>query len=113
MGDVVLIKGEEKNRGRWVIRVVESLIKGKDNIVRAARLRSKKTRIERAVQLLYPLEPACDEEHKTTEQTGNKNENSQHNAEAREFRPKRKAATIAVETFKETLRDEERELADD
>ena len=30
-GDVVLIKGEEKNRGRWAIGVVESLIRGKDN----------------------------------------------------------------------------------
>ena len=39
VGDVVLIKGEAKNRGGWAIGVVESLIKGKDNIVRAARLR--------------------------------------------------------------------------
>ena len=58
--------------------------------MRAARLRSKKSRIERAVQMLYPLELACDVEDK-----GTKKENSQLNAEAKEFRPRRKAATIA------------------
>ena len=67
VGDVILTKGEEKNRGRWAIGVVESLIRGKDNIVRAARLRSKKSRIERAVQMLYSLELACDVEDKGTE----------------------------------------------
>ena len=113
VGDVVLIKGEEKNRGRWAIGVVESLIRGKDKIVRAARLRSKKTRIERAVQMLYPLELACDEEHKKGDKEVNEKENSQLNAQEKEFRPRRKAATIAVETIKETFRGEERELADD
>lgn len=108
VGDVVLIKGEEKNRGRWAVGVVESLIRGKDNVVRGARLRSKKSRIERAVQMLYPLELTCEDEDKRTEI-----ENSQLNAEAREFRPQRKAATIAKETIQETIRDEERELADD
>eukprot|EP00795_Rhopilema_esculentum_P001427 gene1427-15848_t len=105
--------GEAKNRDGWAIGVVESLIKGKDNIVRAARLRSKKTRIKRAVQMLYPLELACDEEHKKTEARVNDKENAQLNAKAKEFRPKRKAATIAVETIRETFHDEERELADD
>ena len=36
-------------------------------------------------------------------------ENSQLNAEAREFRPQRKAATSAKETIQETSRDEERD----
>ncbi|XP_065069727.1 uncharacterized protein LOC135694786 [Rhopilema esculentum] len=113
VGDVVLIKGEAKNRGGWAIGVVESLIKGKDNIIRAARLRSRKTRIERAVQMLYPLELACDEENKKTEARVNDNENAQLKAQAKEFRPKRKAATIAIETIRETFCDKERELADD
>ena len=39
IGDVVLIKSDEKNRGLWSIRIVESLIIGKDGIVRGARLR--------------------------------------------------------------------------
>ena len=63
--------------------------------------------------MLYPLELACDGEHKKGDEEVNEEENSQLNAQAKEFRPKRKAATIAVETIKETFRDEERELADD
>eukprot|EP00794_Sanderia_malayensis_P000965 gene965-biopygen216 len=111
VGDVVLIKGEAKNRGQWRIGVVESLIQGKDGIVRAARLRSKNARIERAVQMLYSLELNCDMDSQGTKVKGN--EGARLRAEAKEFRPKRKAATIAEETIKETLRDEERELADD
>eukprot|EP00795_Rhopilema_esculentum_P010152 gene10152-18819_t len=86
LGDVVLINGEAKNRGGWAI--------GRG-------------------QCKYPLELACDEEHKKTEARVNDKENAQLNAQAKEFRPKRKAATIAVETIRETFRDEERELADD
>ena len=92
VGDVVLIKGEEKNRGRWAIGVVESLIRGKDNIVRAARLRSKKTRIERAVQMLYPLELACDEEHKKGDEEVNEKENSQLNAQAKGVQTKEESS---------------------
>ena len=58
--------------------------------------------------MLFPLELTCEDEDKRTE-----TENSQLNAEAREFRPQRKAATIAKETIQETIRNEERELADD
>eukprot|EP00794_Sanderia_malayensis_P011523 gene11523-biopygen9194 len=111
VGDVVLIKGEMKNRGQWRIGVVESLIQGKGGIFRAARLRSKNARIERAVQMLYSLELNCDMDSQGTKVKGN--EGAQLRAEAKEFRPKRKAATIAEEMIKETLDDEERELADD
>lgn len=41
-GDVVLIKGDERNRGKWKIGIVERLIKGRDGIVRAVRLRAGK-----------------------------------------------------------------------
>ena len=44
---------------------------------------------------------------------GPRKKTQQLNAEAKEFRPRRKAATIAKETIQETIRDEERELADD
>ena len=33
VGDVVLIKGEEKNRGLWKISIVNHLYNGKDNII--------------------------------------------------------------------------------
>ena len=59
-GDVVLIKGEERNRGKWKIGIVVKLIRGRDGIVRAAKLRTGTSHIERAVQHLYPMELECD-----------------------------------------------------
>ena len=60
IGDVVLIKGDDKHRGKWNIGIVEELYKGKDNVIRAVKLRSRKTYIERPIQSLYPLELSCD-----------------------------------------------------
>ena len=39
VGDVVAIKGQEKNRGHWKIGIVNHLYSGKDNIIRVAQLR--------------------------------------------------------------------------
>ena len=41
VGQVVIIKGEERNRVEWSIGIVEQLIHGRDNVVRGARLKSK------------------------------------------------------------------------
>ena len=49
VGDVVLIKGEEKNKGKWSIRIVEELYKGKDDVTRSVRLRTPKSHIERSI----------------------------------------------------------------
>ena len=54
-GDVVLIKGDERNRGKWNVGIVAQLVEGRDGVIRVAKLRTKKTEIERAIQLLYPL----------------------------------------------------------
>ena len=56
LGDVVLIKGEEENRGHWNIDIVNHLYNGKDNIIRVAQLRIRKKLIDQPIQLLYPLE---------------------------------------------------------
>ena len=60
-GDVVLIKGEERNRGRWKIGIVDQLIKGRDGVVHGVRLRAGKSYLERPIQHLYPLELSCDQ----------------------------------------------------
>ena len=60
IGDVALIKGDEKYRVKWNISIAEELYKGKDNVIRAVKLRSRKTYIERSIQFLYPLELSCD-----------------------------------------------------
>ena len=83
VGEVVLIRGDEKNRGQWSIGVVESLIKGKDDVIRGARLKTNKSHVERAVQLLYPLELSCDIEE-AVEEGGLET----LNPKAPEFRPR-------------------------
>ena len=60
VGDVVLIQSEERNRGKWSIGIVVKLIKGRDGVVREARLRAGKSYLERAIQHLCPMELSCD-----------------------------------------------------
>ena len=38
LGDVVLIKGERKNKRKWSIGIVEELYKGKDDVIRGVKL---------------------------------------------------------------------------
>ena len=52
----MLIKGEECNRVKWRIGMVEHLILGRNGVIRGAQLSAGKTHIERPLQLLYPLE---------------------------------------------------------
>ena len=56
VGNIMLIKGEEKNRGLWKMGVVEKLIQGRDGVTRGAKLRTGKGTIERPIQHLYPME---------------------------------------------------------
>lgn len=65
IGDVVIIKGESKNRNQWKLAIVTELIKSRDGITRAAKLRVGKGDMERAIQQLYPLELSCDRQQKT------------------------------------------------
>ena len=56
VGDVMLVKDDERNCGKWKMGIVVEVIIGRDGIARAAR---KKTGtgsyLERALQQLYPL----------------------------------------------------------
>ena len=44
--------------------IVEELIKGRDGIVRGAKIRTAKDKLERAIQQLYPLELSSEEKWK-------------------------------------------------
>ena len=81
VGDVVMIKGEDKNRGHWKIDILNHLYIGKDNIIRVAQLRIGMKLIDRPIQLLYPLELHC-EGIITTNEDETKNE---LNSSATEF----------------------------
>ena len=64
-GDAVLLKSENKNRGWWPLGIVEETYPGKDNVVRAVRVKTSTGSLERAVQQLYPMELHCDVNEKT------------------------------------------------
>ena len=98
IGEVYLIKSDEKNRGEWPMGVVTELFEGRDGVVRGARLRTSKGHMERAVQHLYPLELTCDLEQRAPVPL---------NAAAKEFRPKRAAAAAANLRIQQIAAEEE------
>ena len=65
VGDVV-IRDESKNRNHWKLVIVTNLLKGRDGIARATKLKSGQETLKRASQHLYPLELACDVKPKST-----------------------------------------------
>ena len=91
--DNVLINGNNKHRGKWNIGIIEELYEEKDNVIRAIKLRSMKTNIERPVQFLYPLELSCDtwKRQKTVHQCSKQ----PLNVNTSEFKPQRNAVAIA------------------
>jgi hypothetical protein len=99
IGDVVIVKGEEKNRGKWKIGIAERFIIGKDGTVRGAEVRVGAERtLERAVQHLYPLELSCDTDKKSK---------TTLNVDVPEFRPMRNAAAVAKCRIQDTMDGEE------
>lgn len=62
IGDVVVAQDEEQNRNKWKIRIVDDVIKGRDGVVRGAKVQTAKGNLERAIQHLYPLELSCEEQ---------------------------------------------------
>ena len=60
VGGVVIVKSAARNRNCWPLGIIETLIVGRDQVVRGAKLRVGETVLERAVQHLYPLELSCD-----------------------------------------------------
>ena len=40
VGDAVIIKSDEKSKGKWSIGIVEELYKDKDAVIRGVRLRT-------------------------------------------------------------------------
>ena len=86
-GDVVLIKGKERNRGKWNIGIVEEMIKGRDGIVRVVKLRAGKSHLVRPIQHLYPLE--------LEREARKESRDARLDAAAPEFRPRRNTAQEA------------------
>ena len=94
VGDVVLIQSEERNGRKWNIGIVVKLIKGRDGVVRGARLRAGKSYLERAIQHLCPMELSCDVRETPPSQP------VQLNPRARDFTPRR-AAVVAAQRIRD------------
>ena len=100
-GDVVLIRSEEQNRGKWPLGVVVELFNGRHGVVRAVKLRAGKTFLERPIQHLYPMELTCDRApERATVPTP-------LNAKAPAFRARRNAAVAANLRIHDAIEDEE------
>ena len=98
VGDVVIVQSQERNRGKWPLGIVEDLIVGTDGAIRGAVLRAGKSRIERAVQQLYPLELSCDRQRPHL---------TELNPQAVPFRPRRDAAVAARLRVQEMITQDE------
>ena len=97
VGEVVICHSDDRNKGKWILGIITDLFPGLDNIVRAVRVKTSKSYLERAVQHLYPLELSCVVDQDGVRRiNGNLNTgNNKLNPVATEFRPKRNAAAIA------------------
>ena len=87
MGNVVLVKAEEKNRNRWPVGVVRQLYPGRDGVVREVLVDTAKSQLERPIQHLYPLELSCDRAGNCPPVL---------NPQADVLRPRREAAAVAA-----------------
>ena len=96
-GEVVIIKGDEKDRNQWKLGIVEKVLTGKDGVVRAVRLRAGRNQLERPIQHLYPLELSCDV---------GRNTKTELNPEIPAFRPRRNAAEVAKDRISDIAEDE-------
>jgi hypothetical protein len=66
VGDIVQIKGDQKNRGDWSLAKITKLVKAGD-ILLGAKLQTRNNKIlERPVEFLYPME--LQHKHEATEQ---------------------------------------------
>jgi transposase InsO family protein len=86
IGEAVIIEDEDKNRNHWKLGIIGRQLKGRDGVVRGAKVRTAKGVLERAVQQLYPLELSSEEEKSWTPNLC---------APVFQPRPKRDAATAA------------------
>ena len=94
IGDVVLIKNEDRNRRKWKIGIIDKLYYGRDDVIRTLQLRSRKSFIQQPIQYLYPLELNCDIKREKEKEL---------NVEVTLFRQKRTAAAIAEIGIQDTV----------
>ena len=96
VGEVVLVVGDEKNRGEWKKGKVTRLIQGKDGVVRGVILLHKGHTNERPLQLACPLE-IRGADHSVHLQEGRRDEVHPRNQRVRRSAAQQAAERIAVQ----------------
>ena len=110
MGDVIV--HDEKPRMQWKLALVEGLIKGRDDLVRAAHIKMGNYRTTRPIVKLYPLEvcnPDAVNPPGHSDSVTNETRNSQSTIDEKRVdsnssvgqRARRKAASKALEKISE------------
>ncbi|KHJ88460.1 integrase core domain protein [Oesophagostomum dentatum] len=71
LGEVVLLMEETSSRGEWPLGIVVELIKDLDGVIRAVKVRTGKSVLERSINMLIPLEieTNCDNGNKNGKNT--------------------------------------------
>ncbi|CAB4034757.1 Tumor necrosis factor receptor superfamily member 19 [Paramuricea clavata] len=100
-------QSSERNRNRWPMGIVKELIKGKDGVVRAAKLKSGRDFLECTPQHLCPLELSCGTFKRKDGENVIVQKPVELNPNAPRFMPKRHAAAEARRRIYEQLRDEQ------
>ena len=103
-GDVVIIKGEERNKNLWRLGIVTELFKGKDRIFHAAKIRCGKSELERAAHYLCSMELHYDWKYNDCITTNELNEDNQIQEPRR---IKRTAAAVAKLKIRDQNEDEQ------
>ena len=106
VGEVVIVHGDERNKGKWTLGIITDVYPGPDDIIRAVRVKTSKSYLERAVQHLYPLELSCDIDE-TSIRTDENSQKETLNPAAREFRLKRNAAAIAELKISDVIQEQD------
>ena len=99
IGEIVLLVGDEKNRGEWKKGKVTKLIRGRDGVIRGVKILHKGHHLERPLSLVCPLEI------KAATQTAPNDELPSQQPTQR--RSARQAAQNAKQINKTVLEDEE------
>ena len=103
LGEVVLVVGDEKNRGKWKKEKVVNYVTGGDGVVRGVLIRYKEHIIERPLQLVCPLEIRSCEPAPVKPADNLQTESGK---KTRDQRPTRDAAKRARELVKTIAMDE-------
>ena len=112
VGEVVIIHGDNRNKGKWTLGIIANVSPGPDNTVQAVSAKTRKSYLERGVQHLHPRVLSYDVDRDSDCQT-NQNLNTSNdklNLEATEFRPKRNAAAIAELKIIDVIQEENEPL---